>query len=111
MVTVIAGRYGPTEDWGLYTMFPGASAPSFPNDKQSAYARAESTKFWNEHGFLATPEEIADHLKKAKNECMAAKAPEPDLTGKYQVLKETTKTAAGSSCKSQQQKKPKGPDI
>lgn len=58
-LVVIAGPYGDTGGWGIYTMFPGQMAPAFPNAaKQSGEDLVASTDFWNNHGFLATPLEI-----------------------------------------------------
>lgn len=59
IVTVVAGPYGPTGKWGIYTMFPGAEAPPFPNsERQKPDAFEESQTFWNTHGFLATAAEV-----------------------------------------------------
>lgn len=59
IVTVVAGPYGPTGKWGLYTMFPGNEAPPFPNERQPEDVRRTNEQFWANHGFLATKEEIA----------------------------------------------------
>lgn len=58
LVTVIAGPYGPTGKWGIYTMFPGEEAPPFPNERQSPEQIEEYGAFWESHGFLATHREI-----------------------------------------------------
>jgi hypothetical protein len=60
-VTLIAGPYGPTGKWGIYTMFPGAEAPPFPNENQPEPVRQANEQFWKTHGFLATREEITSH--------------------------------------------------
>lgn len=58
-VTVIAGPYGPSGKWGIYTMFPGLEAPPFPQpERQSPEAFQSNTAFWNTHGFLATKAEM-----------------------------------------------------
>jgi hypothetical protein len=62
-VTVIAGPYGPTGKWGIYTMFPGQEAPPFPNERQPEDVRESYERFWQTHGFLATQEEIEAHPK------------------------------------------------
>jgi len=60
-LTIIAGPYGPSGKWGIYTMFPGNEAPAFPNEKQPEDIRRENEKFWEGHGFLATKDEINSH--------------------------------------------------
>jgi hypothetical protein len=68
-LVVIAGPYGDTGGWGIYTMFPGQIAPAFPNAKaQSGEEFVASTDFWNNHGFLATPLEIKASLPAAPKE-------------------------------------------
>lgn len=58
-VTVIAGPYGPTGKWGIYTMYPGGYAEDFPRpERQSPELLATNTAFWERHGFLATRQEI-----------------------------------------------------
>ncbi len=65
-VQIIAGPYGNTGKWGFYTILVGGYAPSMPNDRQEPEERASSETFWNGHGFLATPEQIAFTLKQMK---------------------------------------------
>ncbi|MDD3370940.1 MAG: hypothetical protein PHE27_03835 [Alphaproteobacteria bacterium] len=84
VVTAIGGPYGPTGKWGIYTMFPGKEAPPFPSDRQPDEAWVKNAKFWREHGFLATREEIASHPK-AQGAAVSAK-PFVAKGGKYAVL-------------------------
>lgn len=75
-VTVIAGPYGPTGKWGIYTMFPGAEALAFPNpERQAPDALKASKTFWDTHGFLATRAEIQACLPPSQN---SAQTPSPN---------------------------------
>lgn len=67
-VQVIAGPYGNSGKWGVYTVFAGQDAPAFPNAHQSPEQRAANEKFWNNHGFLATPEQIEFTVAQMKSE-------------------------------------------
>lgn len=58
-MTIVAGPYRENNGWGIYTMFPGKSAPAMPNDTQTEQERTISETFWRTHGFLATRAEIA----------------------------------------------------
>lgn len=69
VVTVIAGPYGPTGVWGIYTMFPGEdSGCPFPNEKQPEDLRSQYTEYWENHGFLVTPETVSAHVEKYRKE-------------------------------------------
>ncbi|MFP4313466.1 MAG: hypothetical protein ACLFR0_03970 [Alphaproteobacteria bacterium] len=58
VVTVIAGPYGNSGKWGLYTMFPGRdSGKPFPNDKQPEHIKRENQEYWDTHGFVMSNEE------------------------------------------------------
>jgi len=61
IVTIIAGPYGQTGKWGIYTIYPGREAPPFPSEKQSAEVREANIAYWKTHGFYATREEIQAH--------------------------------------------------
>lgn len=61
-VTVIAGPYGQTGIWGIYTLFPGEAGQPFPNEHQPDGVRAEYEEYWNTHGFLVTPETVNAHI-------------------------------------------------
>lgn len=59
ILTVVAGPYGPTGKWGIYTMFPGEEAPAFPNAARQSEADLNASKdFWSSHGFYATVAEL-----------------------------------------------------
>ncbi len=62
IVTVIAGPYGPTGVWGIYTLFPGEAGQPFPNEHQPDDVRAGYEEYWNTHGFLVTPETVGAHI-------------------------------------------------
>jgi len=81
-VTVIAGPYGPTGKWGIYTMFPGKEAPPFPSENQPEAIRQSNQDFWNNHGFLATQEEILASPR-ADGEPHAFSGHELSMSGKH----------------------------
>lgn len=67
MVTVIAGSYGSTGKWGIYTMFPGDdSGKPFPNEKQTFEDQAKYKEYWDMHGFLVTPEQAQKFVDREK---------------------------------------------
>ncbi len=58
-LTVVAGQYGECTSWGFFHMYPGRAVPLQPDPEwQSDSELVEATEFWNNHGFLATREEI-----------------------------------------------------
>lgn len=76
IITVIGGPYGPTENWGVYTMFPGAEAPPFPNqERQQSEDFEKFTEFWDKHGFYATEQEISASQATAQAAPAKDKAP------------------------------------
>jgi len=98
IVTVIGGPYGPTGEWGIYTMFPGKEAPPFPSEKQSAEAQASNRVFWEEHGFLATPEEIKRLPVVPEGDDPRGKAKTPvNSQGKYASLPPNKQQPAGET--------------
>ncbi|MBW2996267.1 hypothetical protein KY332_03130, partial [Candidatus Woesearchaeota archaeon] len=52
MMHIIGGQFGPTNNFGLFTTFPGQYAPAFNNRFDEVLGKT-GTEFWNEHGFIA----------------------------------------------------------
>src|SRR3989338_1241896 len=58
---IIGGPYGPTGQFGLFTVFPGEYAPSF-SPINDPIVGMTGTDFWNTHGFIAETNELITNL-------------------------------------------------
>ena len=64
LVYGIYGPYGPTGNAGIYTMIYGDPGKPFPKklaadaDEKTKAANAECEKYWKDHVFLCTPDEL-----------------------------------------------------
>ena len=68
LVYGIYGPYGPTGNAGIYTMIYGDPGKPFPKkleenaDEKAKAANAECEKYWQNHVFLCTPEELREAI-------------------------------------------------
>ncbi len=68
LVYGIYGPYGPTGNAGIYTMIYGDPGKPFPKkleetaDEKAKVANAECEKYWQDHVFLCTPDELKESI-------------------------------------------------